>query len=1203
MNATQDEEDIFLAALEISKPADRAAYLNDACGEDANLRRRVEALLVRHQESQGLLDAPPPGIDATAHWEVISEKPGAVIGPYKLLEQIGEGGFGVVFLAEQTAPVRRRVALKVIKPGMDTRQVIARFEAERQALAMMDHPNIARVLDAGTTASEKRDGSLLPERPEGSFAQKTPVPFFGGRPYFVMELVQGVPITEYCDQCNLTTRERLELFISVCHAVQHAHQKGVIHRDIKPTNVLVAMQDGRPAPKIIDFGVAKAIGQRLTEHTLATGFAQMVGTPLYMSPEQAELSPLGVDTRSDIYSLGVLLYELLTGTTPFDKDRLYAASYDELRRIIREEEPPRPSARISTLAADLATTIAEHRGTDARQLGKTVRGELDWIVMKCLEKDRNRRYESTNALAQDVQRYLTGETVSACPPSATYRFRKFAGQHRYFFAAASLVAAVTLIGTAVSAWQAIRATRAEGIANQQRQSAEETALIAEQQKELALRQRDVALNNLYAASIPLAYKDWQEGNLNRMSDGLMAFLPEENIPDLRGWEWYFLASLLEEDESVLRPHIGSVGDVIWSPDGHLLAVGGAHGVKICEPVSKQLVRSLAGTSPIAWHPKELRLATATKHGIPGEVTIWDVQSGNALRQFQSGPIYDMSWRQDGGALAWGGDKTFEIWWEGEQRAEVHEYSRQDSPHGIRKLTWSPDGQLLVLGVGFPAELVIWSAERNDFLENIAVWAGTAVHAMHWNATNDQLAMGMHNGAVHVWDVIERREPFCFLAHGGGVSALAWSPDGTRFATGGSDKLIKVWDSQSHRPLHERPGHKRAARTVDWSVWDSQSHQPLHQFAGHKGNVRTVDWSPGGALLASGDVDGTVRIWRSDRDQEAMSLPGSTSAAWSPDGKKVVTEVFESDARGGAGRRVPTICDAETAEVLLRLEPGIAPGICKIAWSPDGNWIGVAVDGQNGAVYVWNAKSAELVHEQLAAHTHPDVSMTSPCCFAWSPNSRLFATSGSDHRIKIWQTSDGELVRVLEGHNSPVGTVRWSPDGRRLLSADWARHVKIWDTATWKPITDLFNPPSGGADGNYSSAWSPDSRRVATRSGASDLVVWELSPRREPRRIWTARAHSSNIRSIAWSPDGRRIASSSEDSKIKIWDAETGRELLAFDEVGSVPTVAWSPDGSRLLAVSSYREREAVRIWDARKALSVRWEERKSRSAEQAEGPQ
>ena len=346
---------------------------------------------------------------------------------------------GIVFLAEQERPVKRRVALKVIKPGMDTRQVIARFEAERQALAMMDHPNIAKVLDAGTTGDRPAQASggegrrgereMLkfehPSRVSPSPALPLSPSASTGRPYFVMELVQGVPITEYCDQCNLTTGERLDLFVTVCQAVQHAHQKGIIHRDLKPNNVLVAIQDGRATPKIIDFGVAKAINQQLTEHTLMTAFAQIVGTPLYMSPEQAELSPLGVDTRSDIYSLGVLLYELLTGTTPFDKDRLHAAAYDELRRIIREEEPPRPSARISTLAADVATTVAERRHTDTRRLRQTVHGDLDWIVMKCLEKDRNRRYDSAGSLARDIERYLHDEPVQACPPSLPYRLKKF----------------------------------------------------------------------------------------------------------------------------------------------------------------------------------------------------------------------------------------------------------------------------------------------------------------------------------------------------------------------------------------------------------------------------------------------------------------------------------------------------------------------------------------------------------------------------------------------------------------------------------------------------------------------------------------------------------------------------------------------------------------------------------------------------------
>src|SRR5262245_25318187 len=356
---------VFQEALEKYPPEKWDGFVRDASGNDEELCRHACQLLQAHANGDSLLDRPAVAASLTLD-QPITEMPGTIIGPYKLLQQIGEGGFGIVFLAEQERPVKRRVALKVIKPGMDTRQVITRFEAERQALAMMDHPNIAKVHDGGVTEN--------------------------GRPYFVMELVQGVPITDYCDQCSLTTKERLELFVTVCQAVQHAHQRGIIHRDVKPTNVLVAIQDGQPAPKIIDFGVAKAVGQRLTEHTLTTGFAQMVGSPLYMSPEQAELSPLGVDTRSDIYSLGVLLYELLAGATPFDKGRLHAASYDELRRIIREEEPPRPSARISTFAADLATTVAERRRTVAPRLSQELRGELDWIVMKCLEKDRNRRY-------------------------------------------------------------------------------------------------------------------------------------------------------------------------------------------------------------------------------------------------------------------------------------------------------------------------------------------------------------------------------------------------------------------------------------------------------------------------------------------------------------------------------------------------------------------------------------------------------------------------------------------------------------------------------------------------------------------------------------------------------------------------------------------------------------------------------------------
>jgi serine/threonine protein kinase/tetratricopeptide (TPR) repeat protein len=421
--------DLFLKALELHSPAERQTYLDGACAGNPALRAQVEALLQADAQAGSFLASPAVGRAAPLAREEqgqrgvvtvdapIRERLGTVIGSYKLLEQIGEGGFGVVFLAEQQQPVRRKVALKLLKPGMDTRQVVARFEVERQALALMDHPNIAQVFDGGETPT--------------------------GRPYFVMELVKGVPITDYCDQNRLSIRQRLELFAHVCQAVQHAHQKGIIHRDIKPSNVLVTQQDGQVIVKVIDFGIAKALGQQLTDKTLYTGFAEVIGTPLYMSPEQAGMSSLDIDTRSDIYSLGVLLYELLTGTTPFDRARLKEVGFDELRRIIREEEPAKPSTRLSTVG-QAATTASEKRQSDPRKLSRMLRGELDWVVMKALEKDRDRRYETASAFAADVERYLHDEPVQARPPSAWYRFRKFTRRNKRTLAVAALIVAAVI---------------------------------------------------------------------------------------------------------------------------------------------------------------------------------------------------------------------------------------------------------------------------------------------------------------------------------------------------------------------------------------------------------------------------------------------------------------------------------------------------------------------------------------------------------------------------------------------------------------------------------------------------------------------------------------------------------------------------------------------------------------------------------------
>ena len=747
------DRSIALAALAETDAAKRTAYLDKACCTDAALRRRVEELLKRHESATDVLgpvldssgatvdntSTTPPGptIDQPQP-PSLAEQQGSWIGPYKLLQQIGEGGMGTVFMAEQDKPVHRRVALKVIKPGMDSAQVVARFEAERQALAMMDHPNIARVLDVGTTDT--------------------------GRPYFVMELVKGVPITEYCDANRLTPRERLELFVPVCLAIQHAHQKGIIHRDIKPSNVLVTLHDGNPVPKVIDFGVAKAIEQRLTDRTLFTQIGQVVGTPEYMSPEQAEMSGLDIDTRSDIYSLGVLLYELLTGTTPLERRE---AGFVEVLRRVREEEPPRPSTRLSN--AEEIASIAAKRKTEPAKLARLVRGELDWIVMKALEKDRTRRYATANGLARDLQRFLADEPVEAGPPSARYRLGKFARRHRAALATAAAFAIVLVAATAISAGLAVLAAKAKAEAvrayaaeAEQRRQAQGLREIAEQKSGEAQAQTRLLERQLYINQIALAQRENLANNVG-YAEQLLDRCPRP----LRGWEWRFVnRSNHRELFSVgarPRPYIGRA---VFNPGEDRVAGFGGNDGWIYDLASRRQLHHLKG------HEKE---------------------------------VFAVAWSPDGATIASGGkDKTIRLWAPetGKQIAVLRGHEGW-----VFDLAFNGDSSRLLAGggafanvEGAPPEVKLWDYRQRRVVRSFPGTKGNSARSVAFSPDGRTIAAADTLWTAHLWDVETGRKLRDFEGvHELPVLKVAFRPDGYMLATASEDGLAALWDV-AHREV-------------------------------------------------------------------------------------------------------------------------------------------------------------------------------------------------------------------------------------------------------------------------------------------------------------------------------------------------------------------------------------------------------------------
>jgi WD40 repeat protein/serine/threonine protein kinase len=1143
MSEQSPAEAIFFAALEIASAEERAAYVNAACGEDTDLRRRVDRLLAAHPQVGSFLEEPaqaPRATEAQASpspepgvADSVSEGPGTMIGPYKLLQQLGEGGMGVVFMAEQIKPVQRKVALKIIRPGMDSRQVFARFEAERQALAVMDHPNIAKVFDAGRTET--------------------------GRPYFVMELVKGKPITQYCDDRRLTPRERLDLFIAVCQAVQHAHQKGIIHRDLKPSNVLIALYDGKPVPKVIDFGVAKAVGPKLTERTLFTEFGQIVGTLEYMSPEQAELNQLDIDTRSDIYSLGVLLYELLTGTTPLEKKRLKELAVLELLRLIREVEPPRPSTRLST--TDELPSVAANRSLEPKKLSGLVRGELDWIVMKALEKDRNRRYETANSLALDLQRYLHDEPVEACPPSAGYRLRKFARKNRVMLSTAAAFVALLVVAAGVSTWLAVVAKRAETVAEEKRQAAEAAQKLASAERTRATQKAEEAVANakiadgnaaqaranLYVAHMNLAQAAWESGHVARVLELLDLYRkPQPGQQDLRGWEWYYEERLCHEELRTLKWPNSRVNCVAFSPDRKRLASTDGQLdslVRLWDIATGQELLTLQGHTKgvraLAFSQDGTRLASADNNGT---VKVWEAPRGRELHTLNhAGGVWSLAFSSDGKRLASaGGAMTVKLWdvASGQESSTLTGHTKG----GILSVAFSPDGKLLASGGVVQDGTKIWDTASGRELRTLK---GNEHEAWHMAFSPDgtrltTASFGYDRTAkLLLWDVASGQQLRNLTGHTAWVSDVAFSPDGARLASASLDGTLRLWDSVSG--------------------------QGLAILKGHLSSVPSVAFSPDGRWLYSAGSDETVRVWDAAGNREPRTLSGHTDyggvafVTFSPDGKRL--------ASAGAAGTV-RIWDATTGRQVwfAKGHPMFGTGVVSpgvVAFSSDG--LRLLSTGPDHMVRAWDAATGQ---ELLALEFDKSDALSA---VGFSPDRRMLA-AGADSTVRLYDAATGREIRAVK-HPGWVRSIAFSADGQRLASAG-ENGVWLWDVASGKELRTLGR--KGAAV-----AFSQDGGRLASGDGDGTLTVWDLATGHE-LRTWNG--HKGTVSSLTFSPDGRRLASSSnpitaDDQLVKVWDSASGQELRALREHGDgVHCVAFSPDGSRL---SSAGQDGKLKLWDGR----------------------